>query len=108
MKANITTITQWVNNQYDTQELHQIIEHGCVSGCASGMVYYFETGEFYEKFKDEIWNMLYESAEDQGVTTMQLISSFNGQDNVGSDCQLKNILAWYAVEETARTILGSW
>ena len=43
---------------------------------------------------------------ERGVTTkLQLISSFNGGENVGSDYQFKNLLAWYAVEETARNLL---
>lgn len=100
-------IKQWVQEQYETDELMDIVEHGCVSGCASGMVYYFETEEFYDKFKDEIWDMLYNFADDQGTSTMELIASFNGSKDVGNDHQFKNLLAWFAVEETARYLLDN-
>lgn len=97
---------QWVKAQYEINELEEIVKHGCVSGCASGMVYYFETEEFYNKFQDDIWDKLYDCANDQGITTMELIASFNGSKDVGSNHQFKNLLAWFAVEETARELLN--
>lgn len=101
----MNNLTKWVKEQYEHNELQDIINHGCVSGCAHGLVYYNETSAFYEKFNDEIWDKLYDSANDQGVTIMELISSFNGSKDVGSNHQFKNLLAWFAVEETARELL---
>ncbi len=98
---------EWVQNQYEVEELKDIVEHGCISGCASGMIYYFETEEFYNKFKDEIWHMIYDLADDQGITSIELIASLNGSKDVGSDHQFKNLLAWLAVEECARQLIDT-
>ena len=53
----MNNITKWVKEQYETYELEEIVKYGCVSGCASGMLYYFETVEFYDKFTNEIWDI---------------------------------------------------
>ena len=108
MRVNNMKIKEWVREQYDNDELRNIADHGCVSGCASGLIYYNETTAFYDKFTDEIWDMLYQQMNDMGETQniMQFIAQFNGADNVGSDHQFKNLLCWYAVEEIAHELLG--
>jgi hypothetical protein len=98
------SIKQYLLDQYSTDQLQDIVNHGC-SGGVNGLIYYTETTAFHDQFETEIWDMLYEDAEDQGLTIMQLIASFNGQKNVGSMEQLKNLLCWYAVESVARKII---
>ena len=102
------TIKQWVEDRVKNEEIHleDVIEHGCVSGCVSSLIYYSDTVKFYDKFEDEIWNMLEEDTNQFGNDNiLQTISQFNGARNVGSLDQFKNLLAWYSVEETCRKIL---
>ncbi|MFA6080737.1 MAG: hypothetical protein WC753_04675 [Candidatus Gracilibacteria bacterium] len=101
----MTTIKQWVLENYEYDEVVNINQHGMVAGFA-GLTYYSETCAFYDTHKDEIWDMLNEDADDQGVTIMELIASFNGQKNVGSHDQFKNLLTWYAVERVCNEIIS--
>lgn len=87
------------------QYLEEVIKHGCVSGIVSSLIYYEDTNKFYEGYKEEIWDLLYAEAEEQGVNILELISSFCGADAVGSEVQFKNLLAWYYYEQTAYKLL---
>ena len=63
--------------------------------------------EFYEKYQEEIWQMLWDSYSDCGSDSiLHFISTFNGADGVASDLQFRNLLAWYAAEEVCRQIMG--
>jgi len=102
------TIKQWVEDKVKDEEIHleDVIEHGCVSGCVSSLIYYSDTVKFYDKFEDEIWDMLEEDTNQFGNDNiLQTISQFNGSKNVGNLYQFKNLLTWYSVEETCRKIL---
>lgn len=91
---------------WDREVIEQVVEHGCVSGCAPGLIYYSETVDFHDGNEEEIWDMLHEDAEEQGMTIVELIASFNGQKNVGSMDQFKNMLSWYAVERVCGEIIN--
>jgi hypothetical protein len=77
-----------------------------VSGCASGLVTYDETIKFHDEHEEEIWDMLYDDAEGQGLTIFALVKGFNGQKDVGSMSQFKNLLTWYAVERVCLEIVN--
>ena len=72
---------------------------GCSSGIISELIYYSDIVKFYDKFEEEIWNLAFEDAENQGINVMEFIISLNGSNNVGCLNQLKNLLAWFAFEE---------
>lgn len=102
----MTNLKQWVKDNYDLDKLTDIVQHGCASGCVPSLIYYTDTVAFHDKFADEIWDLLTEQAEDQGVTELELIASFNGQKDVSSMTQLKNLLAWFAVEAVAYELIN--
>jgi hypothetical protein len=103
----MSTIKEWVKSNYTRDDMFGIIEHGCVSGSASGLIYYADTCKFHDEFEDEIWEMLHDDAEAMGhKDVLELIASFNGGKNVGSMTQLKNLLCWYAVERECNSILS--
>lgn len=97
-------IKEYMLTNYDYNALKDIADHGC-SGGIGGFIYYTETNKFHDDYEEEIWDMLHDDATDQGYTIMELISKFNGQKEVGSMTQLKNLLCWYAVERTAQNIV---
>lgn len=102
------TIKEWVLEEVKDETLHleDVVQHGCVSGCVGSLIYYSDTVKFYDQFEDEIWDMLHEDTENFGNDNiLQTIGQFNGAKNVGSLNQFKNLLAWYAVEETCRKLL---
>jgi hypothetical protein len=97
-------------DQYDERTaiegvLNDLFVGGCQSGIVSELIYYADTTAFYDKYEDVIWELLERQAEELGHSTpLELISSFNGAKDVGNNTQFKNLLAWYAFEETAREI----
>jgi hypothetical protein len=94
------------NNGKDTYLwMSDILTHGCVSGMIGDLVYYTDTTAFYEKYKEEIWDLLEDTRQSFGNKNItEVIAGLNGADDVGSDEQFKNLLAWFAYEETTRNI----
>jgi hypothetical protein len=108
-KMTKKTVKDWVLNEVKdgSINLEEVVKHGCVNGCVSSLIYYEDTNKFYDKFEEEIWEMLYDEQVDFGFSSIpEYIASFNGSKDVGSLTQFKNLLAWYAVENVANQILN--
>jgi len=89
--------------------LKDVSEHGCVSGICTSLIAYADTEKFYDTYEEEIEDMLEEYRVVFGAKNrLELISTFNGAENVGSVLQEKNLLAWFAYEERARQILKEY
>ena len=43
-----------IKNQYTIDELNDIVEHGCASGCANNHIYYTDTVSFYDEHESDI------------------------------------------------------
>jgi hypothetical protein len=50
----MTTAREEILSTYDRTQLHDIAEHGCISGCASAHIYYKDTIDFFNKYDEEI------------------------------------------------------
>lgn len=75
---------------------------GCISGLVGSLIYYSDTIEFYDKFENEIQELIDNYTQEFGYNNrLEFISSLNGSENVYGNEQLKNLLAWFAFEETA-------
>ncbi len=66
-------------------------QHGCISGMVSSLIYYHDTEAFFDKYYEEIIWLKSEYEESMGQP-MEIAH------------QVKNYLAWFAFEETARKI----
>lgn len=98
-------IKQHLLDTLDMTGIEEIVKHGCGGGIG-GFIYYTETCAFHDEYESEIWDMLHDDAEDQGLTIMELLALFNDQQYVGSMNQFKNMLCWYAVESVANHIIN--
>ena len=99
------SIKDWVINNMEEGQIADVILEGCQSGIVSELIYYADSEAFYEKFKEEIWDRLSNMADDMGEPSiLHLIVTFNGSKEVGSDLQLRNLLAWWAAEDVCREI----
>jgi hypothetical protein len=98
------SIKEYLKANCEAIELRDIVEHGC-SGGIGGFIYYAETVKFHDEHEDEIWEMLWADANEEGLSVMELIESFGGSKYVGSMAQLKKLLCWYAVECVAGEIV---
>jgi hypothetical protein len=96
IKTQSNTIAQFVANialETETPKsfFQDLISHGCISGMIGELVYYYETHQFFDDFYKEIETL----REDYEITIPQ-----------GTD--LKNYLAWAAVEIVAYQMYQDW
>ena len=78
-----------------------ISKHGC-SGGFGGLIYYNETVRFHDEHEEEIWELLYDHAQEEGVKLADKLAQVS--KDAGSLTQLKNQLVWWAVEVRAHEI----
>jgi hypothetical protein len=105
---NMTTFKEKILANYDKEELLNISIQGCISGCASGLIYYHETCAVYEKYSNEIWNLLYDKGVEYDYpNVMEFISSFTGCKNVGGKEQFENLLVWWYAEQIAYQFINT-
>ena len=98
-------LEDYYTKEYKIAYLKNVLNNGCVSGIVSNLIYYKDTNDFYNDFQEEIEELIYNSAEENGEPYLKFIASLNGADSVGSMEQLKNLLSWFAYEEIARRVL---
>ena len=92
------TITDYLKKK-DKEDIKDIANHGC-SGGVSGLIYYHETSDFYDEHRTEIWEMLEDSADQEGVTLMEKVYALTKDEE--SYRTFKNRLVWWAVEVRAQ------
>ena len=101
------SIKDWVINNLERGQIADVVLEGCQSGIVSELIYYSDSEAFYEKFKEEIWDRLSVMADDMGEPSiLHLIVTFNGSKEVGSELQLRNLLAWWACEDVCREVIA--
>lgn len=82
--------------------LPDIARYGCAGGFP-GLTYYSDTVALFDKFRDDIFEILGEMADEMGQNIPELIASFNGAADVGNFAQFANLCVWAAAEEVARS-----
>jgi hypothetical protein len=99
------TFRQWfIRNLKESAQ--DIAEHGADAGYPF-ISYTRDTVKIYDKYEEEIWDKLNESADGQGVHPMTLVASFGRADMATSPGGFKNLLVWFACEELARELTNS-
>jgi len=100
-------ITQWLHKGEKDEVflIKDIATHGC-SGAVTGIIYYYETTKFHADHEKEIWDLLYEYAQQEGEQLMNYIASIPIMKDVGSHAQFVNALVWWAVEVRAQQLVS--
>jgi len=76
---------------------------GCMSGMISDLIYYEDTNKFFDKYEEDIENLITLNMDMMGIETRPLfIESLNG--SAESLREEKNLLSWFAFEETMRNL----
>ena len=81
--------------------IRDLARHGADGGWPL-LTYTSDVVRVYDKFEDEIWEMLFEDADDFGTPWWEMLGSMASRNPVGSADQFKNLLVWYAAERTAQ------
>lgn len=79
-----------------------VANHGC-SGGVPGLIYYNETVKFYDDHEEEIWEMLEDHADNEGLKLVDKMAHVC--KDAGSLRTVKNSLVWWAVEAGAQELL---
>ena len=96
---NLSPAVESILHTYDSEELSDIAEHGCVSGCASSHIYYSATTEFYDDFESDINDYLSEVFGDNFM--WELCSDSHDMTD------MKNKLVWTFIELVASDYINS-
>ena len=102
------TIRDFVlSEEQDGLDIDEVVQHGCVSGIVSALIYYSGTVKFYDEHEDEVWDLLEDHSQNYGSDNiLEFIGGFNGAKHVGSLDQFKNLLTWWSVEETYHHLIN--
>ncbi len=99
-------IDKWSSYSDKTYILRDVLEHGCVSGIVSELIYYSDTLAFYKKYRTEINDLLSETMHSMGCFSMSEIfgKNWDDEDPLIIETHNQNLLAWFGFEETLRDI----
>ena len=89
-----------IKNQYTIDELNDIVEHGCASGCASNHIYYTDTVSFYDQYSVEIDDYIRDAIGSEFLT-----ETFD--NNEGNLTGYKNDIVWTFIELYAMELIDN-
>ena len=80
-------------------------QHGCISGWIAELTYYNQTTAFYQKYVDDINELLSELLQSCGITDLKsLLRNRDEEDPLIQDNNNQNVLARFGFEETMYNI----
>lgn len=91
---------------FNGQEMSDIAKHGADTGW-HGLTWYTDTCKLYNRFKDEMWDMLVDDANDYGCDALTLLAGFKGASDVCSATGFENLMTWYAAERISSRLEGN-
>lgn len=87
---------------YDDKEniFMDVLNHGCQNGIVAKLCYHDDTIEYYDNFKSEINELLYDALLECGAHAPSDIfgDKWDETDPLALDAQNKNLLAWFGFE----------
>ena len=89
-----------IKNQYTIDELNDIVEHGCASGCASNHIYYSDTVSFFDQYSDDICEYIRDVIGSEFLT-----ETFD--NNEGNLTGYKNDIVWTFIELYAMELIDN-
>jgi len=79
---------------YNVEDCKYILEGGCISGCAHSHIYYSQTNSFYDKYEEEIIELVMNTMGDNYPACIFV-------ENDYSIVLYKNAMSWIAIESYA-------
>ena len=89
-----------IKNDYTIEELNDIVEHGCASGCANNHIYYSDTVSFYDQYSDDILDYIRDAIGSEFLT-----ETFD--NNEGNLTGYKNDIVWTFIELYAMELIDN-
>lgn len=92
------TFKQWMNKNFNSNELQEIGEKGADLGW-NGITYYSETSKLYDRYEDEIWQVLATMADDAGFDgPVEFLCSCRYAREAMTPDQFKTSVVWLTAE----------
>ena len=91
---------QVIKNVYTIDELNDIVEHGCASGCAHQHIYYSDTLKFFDRYEDTICEYITDAIGSEFLT-----ETFD--NNEGNLTGYKNDIVWTFIELYAMELIDN-
>ena len=114
----LESVTEYILDKFDEYNdpktiVTEVLEHGCVSGIVSELIYYSDTTAFYDKNKEKINELLYDVMEECGIYHLEELFGhgdvrWDEEDPLALDYYNKNILAWFGFEECMRRFASNF
>ena len=96
-----------LQEEKDGLNIVEVVEHGCQSGVVSSLIYYTDTVAFYDKHENEIWDLACDEADNLfSGNVFSYLAQLNGAADITGRSTFKNLMAWWAVEETCKNIIS--
>ena len=96
-----------LQEEKDGLNIVEVVEHGCQSGVVSSLIYYTDTVAFYDKHEKEIWDLAADEADNVfSGNVFSYLAQLNGAADITGSTSFKNLMAWWAVEETCKNIIS--
>jgi hypothetical protein len=96
------TFKHYMLDTYSIDELREIAEHGCVSGCASTLIYYKDTNAIYDKYAEELHSVIESEADNFGEVPTYLVNALKEPLHV-----FKNSVVWFVAESYAFELINN-
>lgn len=89
--------------------MNDVLQHGCVSGMVSELIYYRDIVEFYNKYKRDINALLVEALDNSGYTSPSELfgNKWDEEDPLAEDESNQNLLAWFGFETSVYNIANA-
>lgn len=99
-------IEHWSDYSDKNYIFRDVLEHGCVSGTVSELIWYSDTVAFYKKYQDEINELLKDLMDGTGLYSMKDLfgKNWDDEDPLAIEDYNRNLLAWFGFEETLRNV----
>lgn len=114
MKSMQQDVEDILRNQLDDpkdeEEFQELLDdvttEGCASGVVSATIYYHDIACFFSVHKDAINKLLARSLVDSGCRSLSEMfgDNWDKMDPLALGDKNQNLLTWFAIEETARTL----
>ena len=85
--------------------MEDLQRYGCVSGMITDLIYYDDTNNFYDNYKDDINELLSDLLDGSGLSIQEFFGkNFDNDDPLILNFSNKNLLAWFGFEESSYRI----
>ena len=103
-------IDYYMDREYESSDellksMEDLQQCGCISGMINELIYYDDTTKFFDKYKEEINELLSNLIDGTGLSMQELFGDkFDNDDPLIVDYNNKNLLAWFGFEETVNNL----